>query len=393
LALLVCLLLGAAPIAAQAAREKGAAAASAGFTAVAPGVEYRNEVRPDGPLSIHVLRISRETGGWELETGLGQGTIVGLEPLDGIAARTSALLRKPALAAINGDFFVIQPGPYQGDPRGTQITRGEIVSRPEGNSFWVAADGEWKIGSVTSRLRVVWPGGKAETAIGLNEARPADGAVLFTPAFGLGPDGPPGATTRTQGGRELVLEPVAGSPWLPLRVGLACPARVGEVRQIGGTPLSAGRMVLSIGPKAVGGVPAVRAGDLLRLAIETQPDLSGVTTAIGGGRILVRDGKAPDAGPAGQPRHPRSMIGWDRRHVVFFVIDGRQPRLSIGMTYPEMAALAGQYGCTDAIELDGGGSSTLWVRGKIVNSPSDGRPRPVANGLVLVKGPQGGKLP
>jgi exopolysaccharide biosynthesis protein len=48
-----------------------------------------------------------------------------------------------------------------------------------------------------------------------------------------------------------------------------------------------------------------------------------------------------------------------------------------------MAALVMAYGCTQAIELDGGGSSTLWAAGKTLNSPSDGRPRPIANGLIV----------
>jgi exopolysaccharide biosynthesis protein len=54
------------------------------------------------------------------------------------------------------------------------------------------------------------------------------------------------------------------------------------------------------------------------------------------------------------------------------------------MHYPELAALLSRLGCTDAINLDGGGSSTLWLDGHIMNSPSDGRERRVANSLVVV---------
>jgi exopolysaccharide biosynthesis protein len=126
---------------------------------------------------------------------------------------------------------------------------------------------------------------------------------------------------------------------------------------------------------------------VLQLVLQTEPDLRGVQTAIGAGRILLQAGKLPDLGPAGQPRHPRSLIGWNRQHLFFVVVDGRQPKLSIGMTYPEMAALAQRYGCTDAVELDGGGSSSLWAGGKILNSPSDGKPRAIANALILFPAP------
>lgn len=359
---------------------------TADFQALTPGLEYRHDVRPAGPLSIHVLRIHR--GGqqsWELHTGLGQGTVYGLEPLDGIVARTAKAVGRPALAAINGDFFVIKPGPYQGDPRGLQIVAGELVSRPAGSSFWVKAGGEPRIGPVASKLRVVWPD-KSETALGLNEARADDAAVLYTPTLGIRrgetPRDPPG--TRTQDGRELVLEPVEEKAWLPIQVGNTYAARVREVRNRGDAPLAPDRMILSLGPK-VAARPPVQPGDVLRLVVETEPDLRGVETALGAGRILIQDGKLPDLGPADQPRHPRSLLGWNRQYLFLMVVDGRQPKLSIGMTYPEMAALAQQYGCTDAVELDGGGSSTLWAMGRILNSPSDGRPRPIANALMLFR--------
>ncbi|MCC6126874.1 MAG: phosphodiester glycosidase family protein [Pirellulales bacterium] len=354
------------------------------FQSLCRGVAYRHDVRAEGPLSIHVLRIDRRQQ-WDLQTGLGQGTVFGLEPLDGIASRTAAAAKKRAVAAINGDFFVIQQGPYQGDPRGLQIARGELVSRPTGNSFWIAPDGKPKIGPVKSKLRVLWPDGKTETPLGLNEARKDDEAILYTPTLGLRPNEPlrQPPTTRTAGGKEFVLERVAGRPWLPIQAGKTYSARIAWVCAAGNSPLQCDKLILSIGPKLA--PPAVKAGDVLQLAIETFPDLNGVKTAIGAGRVLIKNGKSPDLGPENQPRHPRSMIGWNDRHLFFLVVDGRQRGLSIGMTYPEMAALMREYGCVEAVELDGGGSSTLWALGKILNSPSDGHPRAIANALILFR--------
>ena len=354
------------------------------FTSLAQGVEYRHDVRANGPLSIHVLRMDRQHK-WDLQTGLGQGTVFGLEPLAGIVARVAAQLKKPAVAAINGDFFVIKPGPYQGDPRGLQIAQGELVSRPMGSSFWVAPSGEWKIARVESKLHVIWPDGRTETPIGLNKARADDGATLYTPTLGLRsnetPKEPP--TTRAKGGKEFVLDRMEGRTWLPIQAGRTYSAKVVEVRNDGNSPLQADKMILSIGPKMA--TPRAKVGDILQLAMETKPSLEGVKSAIGAGRILVAGGKSPNLGPANQPRHPRSMIGWNEKHLFFVVVDGRQPAISIGMTYPEMATLVREYGCTEAVELDGGGSSTLWAMGKILNSPSDGRPRAIANGLIVFR--------
>jgi len=54
------------------------------------------------------------------------------------------------------------------------------------------------------------------------------------------------------------------------------------------------------------------------------------------------------------------------------------------MTFPELAGLMEEIGCTDAVNLDGGGSSTMWLGGRVMNQPSDGRERPVANSLIVV---------
>ena len=64
-------------------------------------------------------------------------------------------------------------------------------------------------------------------------------------------------------------------------------------------------------------------------------------------------------------------------------VDGRQPGCSVGMTLAELASLMRELGCSDALNLDGGGSTTLWTRGAVVNRPSDGQERAVADGLLL----------
>ena len=98
--------------------------------------------------------------GWNWRPVSGKGLSIGLEPLARDCVPCRRTLKKPALAAINGDFFLIKPGPYQGDPSGLHITEGELTSRPTGNSFSVPPNGELKIGPVESKLRVIWADGK-----------------------------------------------------------------------------------------------------------------------------------------------------------------------------------------------------------------------------------------
>ena len=83
--------------------------------------------------------------------------------------------------------------------------------------------------------------------------------------------------------------------------------------------------------------------------------------------------------------HPRSAVGLskDRRWLLLVVADGRREGVP-GLTLPELAALLVELGACTALNLDGGGSSALWLRDRIVNRPSDGTERRVANHLGVV---------
>lgn len=343
------------------------------FPRVEPGIEYIHHRVGDAPWSIHAVKVARSDARFGLVSMLAQGHIYGLASVSEQVASLPFTEGRP-LAAVNGDFFVIQTGPYQGDPSGLHVTRGELVSAPTGTSFWIDPARQPHIGRVTSQFRATGPGG-LDIAFGLNQQRGDKAAVLYTPAVG--------ESTRTTGGLELVLARSRDSSWLPLRPGSRCRASVTAVRTDGDTPLTPQGMVLSIGPAMASTLPPVTPGMALWLELKTSPDLTGVETALGGGPILLEAGRAGEWQPP-QPRHPRTVVGWNDEQLVLAVVDGRQEGLSAGMTYPELASLMLELGCTHAMNLDGGGSSTLWLDGYIMNSPSDGRERRVANSLIVV---------
>ena len=345
------------------------------FPQVPPGLEYTCQRIGDVPWAIYVARVARAHPGFRFEATLGGGGRMGLGPVSAQVGAWPAGQGVP-LAAVNADFFAMK-GPYQGDPSGLQVVRGELASIGDRDAFWVGRDGQPHVGPVRSQLQVTWPDGTV-TPFGLNEARKDNAAVLYTPVFG--------ASTHTAGGRELVLERDGQAPWLPVCAGQLLAARVGEVRDAGNAALSPEALVLSLGPQLTARLPGVAAGSVLRLSFATVPDLAGVETAVGGGPVLLSQGQAPDWGKEPLPRHPRTAIGWNETHYFLIVVDGRQKGLSAGMSFAELADLARRLGCTEALNLDGGGSSTLWLGGKVVNSPSDGHERPVANALLLVAG-------
>jgi hypothetical protein len=338
---------------------------------------YTNEVIEDMPWSIHIIKIDRERRDFKFCTTLGKGDVLGMgtvsEQIKSLPSDCGQLL-----AAINGDFYE-KTEKHEGRPRDLQIRFGEVVSSPAGHAcFWVTPDGTPQMTNVASRFRVIWADGKT-TPLGLNQVREDDAAVLYTSVFG--------ASTRTTGGIDLILERATNATWLPLRVGQIYTARVREVRSAGNATLARDIMVLSLGPKLVARAPAAQPGTVLRVAMETVPDLTGVEVAIGGGPALVCNGKLMQWSGFFKMRHPRTALGWNKKHIYLVEVDGRQSNISIGMTFPELAGYMARIGCEQAMNFDGGGSATLWVLGAVRNSPSEGDERPAPNALVLVKKP------
>lgn len=138
----------------------------------------------------------------------------------------------------------------------------------------------------------------------------------------------------------------------------------------------------------------------VRPALATERDLDGIEDAVAGmgprngqpGTLLVENGasRGGTAQVAPAVRHPRTAAGVTRdgRTLLLVVVDGRQPGWSIGATLPELARLLIEAGAWAAVNLDGGGSTTMWRRepggaGRVLNRPSDGRVRPVANHLGI----------
>jgi hypothetical protein len=340
-----------------------------------PFFQYTNDVVDDMPWSIHVIKVDRSRQDLEFCTTLGKGDTIGMGT---VSEQIKGLPRTHGepLAAINGDFYE-KKEKHEGRPRDLQIRFGEVVSSPAGHTcFWIAPDGTPQMTNVYSRFRIVWASGKT-TPVGLNQVREDDIAVLYTSVFG--------ASTRTSGGVELVLDRGTNSDWLPLQVGRQYVGQVREVRREGNAPLSPGTMVVSLGPKLAERLPAVQPGAVVRIFTETVPDLAGVSVAIGGGPALVRDGKPMEWTGFLKLRHPRTALGWSKQHIFLVEVDGRQSNISIGMTFPELTSYMLKLGCEAAMALDGGGSATLWALGTVRNSPSEGEERPAPNALVLLR--------
>jgi hypothetical protein len=117
----------------------------------------------------------------------------------------------------------------------------------------------------------------------------------------------------------------------------------------------------------------------------------GDSEVISGNTMLVQGG-VPVVHQNNKTRHPRTAVGLNagRTKMILLVVDGRKPGVAVGMNYDELAAEMIRLGCRDALNLDGGGSSVMAIREagtekfQILNQPTDGRERAVANVLGVV---------
>lgn len=115
--------------------------------------------------------------------------------------------------------------------------------------------------------------------------------------------------------------------------------------------------------------------------------------AISGAGLLMQDGReltdwAVERIAAGfeTTRHPRTIVGTDAQGAIWLItVDGRHPALSLGMSFGELQRLSKRLGLRSVLNLDGGGSTTMWVDGRIVNHPSDsGGPRRVSDAILVM---------
>lgn len=352
------------------------APAGAQPTQLFPGVTYENGVQftPHGPVAIRVIRGPRPAGLYRLRTTLSNETVLGRETVSSMQRRLTT--QATAMVGVNGDFSRFADG----KPSGIFLRDGVLVSPPNSqrSSVGVALDGTLDVRRV--KFFGTWRGtGQRRSLTMFNETPGKNGIALFTSDWGA-------TTPRIQGSYAVVLSPF---PAAVPNADLTAPV-VGTA-QGAAVPLAAGTAVLVARGVAAAKLQAEAAvGTSLTLRLILQPDWSTVTDAIGGGPVIVRDGKpvyrANEAFTTSQivPRHPRTAVGQTADgSILLVVVDGRQFGYSVGMTTFEMALAMVRLGAVRAMQLDSGGSSTLAFDGVVLNRPSDGRERPISTALML----------
>ncbi len=351
---------------------------------IAPGIEhlqitrgYKSEKEATGPWFINMLRIDLARAQLRMVHAMDEA--VGLETVSSLAARYGAL------AACNSGYFRTT-GTYRGDSVGIEVLNGKLLS--ESNNVRAAAglierDGKQELifGHIKFAGQII--AGQAKHAIdGLNRPRGDNELIIFTPEFHR-------TTLTDPNGLELIVRR----------------ERIVERRDLKGSsmiPLD-GYVISIAGTARQWALEKLRLGTRVKLNLDWSPTETETTdfwklaaNIIGGGPQLIKNGRVEITNAAEKilpsfvsDGHPRTAIAKLKTGQILLVtVDGRQPGESVGMSLTMLADLLIEFGAAEAINLDGGGSTTMVIRNKLVNKPSDATgERPVSDAILIFPRP------
>ncbi|MBI2945139.1 MAG: phosphodiester glycosidase family protein [Candidatus Wallbacteria bacterium] len=323
--------------------------------------EYRWLARDGSGSDVFVHRVDSTRGDFDVGLALARDRIHARQPLSDMARA------RGAAGGINAGYFAIHGN---GDPLGLLVSAGRLLAAPifARSAIGLFPGGRVLFGNPELSGRVIL--GRSELGIdGLNQAREPEKLLLYTHDYGssTGTEGP-GFEASVAGGRVLA---------------------VGECD----LPIPPDGYVLSKQGALPGELARLRPGDPIAYQYGLTPPWNSSLVAVGGGpRLLerglpVRDYEAERfTRQFAMTRAPRTGVGLTATGKLLLVaVDGRRRGVDAGVSLPELSDIFRSLGATDALNMDGGGSTTCWIAGRTVNSPSDRRERPISSALLVLK--------
>src|SRR3954470_20347991 len=343
-----------------------APAQAAGPVTLMPGVTYEKTVQftPHGAVVVHVLKAPKpgdQNGLYQLAPGLARSPVLGAKQR--VTQMQKDISAAATVAGINGDLF----SATDAHPSGIFMSGGVLTHPPLSARSSIGVDTSGVLHVDRVKFFGTWKGsGQRRPLSGVNQT-PAPGQVeLFTPAYGA-------RTPRIANAASVILQPFpATAPNVDLTAAVAS-ATVGggdAVPPDGAVLMATGATAAKLQGEAPPGTPVTA-----RLIL--QPAWTGVVSALGGGPVLVRNGKPvfrsleDFTNDQISQRDPRAGVGQlaDGR-IILVAVDGGQPGYSVGLSSFELAQTLARLGAVTASAVDSGGSVTVAFDGQLLNRPS-----------------------
>jgi len=346
---------------------------------VGPGIFYHKIHQDEGPWSIRVLEIDLTNQFVSLQTMKAHHTVVGREKLSHMA-KSSSSSGYWVVGGINADFFS-----SSGIPHGVQVSDGKILTDPSTWSvFGLTSTRKPFIARVLLQATVLADEGVSHPIHHINKKGGANEMTLYSSQMGSHRE-------YVNNSTEIILSSTNGQLNLCDTLIVVVDSVLSKSNRC---PVPSAGFILAADGRAQKFVENYAAvGDTWKIYLAFQPGYE-ILEAVSGGPRLIRNGNISVENTAegisdifATTRHPRSAIGFNTEgtHVYFVTVDGRQPGYSVGMSLYELADFMIQFGIAEAVNLDGGGSTTLVVRDSVVNRPSDDSgERPIANAIFAV---------
>ena len=344
---------------------------------------------------LYVAEMSRQEPTLHFEVALANARVLGKETVRSIAKRRTQRGDRNVVVAVNGGFGVLgDMRGYGGVLESLHIQDGELITQPTDTDacFGVTDTGEFLSSPVKMKASIQI--GDNVLEIGCVNQRRLDGCkvILYTPRLGES------THTNRRRGKEILL---IGLP-LPLTPNYTHPYQVKSVSSDGNSTIPRDGSILWISTQEKDpSVNQLISGANGKLTVTlSPPEWNQVQHAIGGRLRLLRDGKINQIlvemhnkekkhvpGKRSQElnlsHEPRTALGYNADKLFLVVADGRQPKYSTGLTLYELASILIELGATEAINLDGGSSSTFVVNDEVINKPSGNREREVLNAVFI----------
>ena len=344
---------------------------------------------------LYVAEMSRSEPTLHFEVALANAQVLGKETVRSMANRRNQRGDRRVIVAVNGGFGVLgDMRGYGGVLENLHIQDGELITQPTDTEacFGVTESGEFLSSAVQMEASIQI--GERTLPLGCVNQRRLDGCqvTLYTPRLG--------ESTRTnrRRGKEVI---ISGVP-LPLTPHYEHAYRVESVLSDGDSLIPRDGAILWFNARlrdpAVSEFSAGASGTLT-LSL-SPPEWNKVQHAIGGRLRLLKNGEinqtiaemhnAEKKHTPGKrtpllnlSHEPRTALGYNADKLFLVVADGRQPKYSTGLTLYELASILIELGATEAINLDGGSSSTFVVNNTVVNKPSGQQERDVLNAVFI----------